>query len=148
MPLSPDCFKLILGKANRAVVLLRWTRAAAVLAAALCYSPITHALLQVSEPTTTPALEPITPVPGPPAADPLKVALGERLFGDPRLSRGNTHQCSRCHDLRTNGASINVEDTAPDGSVLSLNTPTIFNSTLNFRFGWEGEFRTLEAQAA
>jgi len=148
MPLSPDCFKLILGKANRAVVLLRWTRAAAVLAAALCYSPITHALLQVSEPSTTPAAEPITRVPEPPAADPLKVALGERLFGDPRLSRGNTRKCSSCHDLGTNGASGNVRDTAPDGSPLSLNTLTVFNSALCFRFGWKGEFRTLEAQAA
>jgi cytochrome c peroxidase len=41
-----------------------------------------------------------------------------------------------------------VHDTAPDGSLLSLNTPTVFNAALCFRFGWEGEFRTLEAQAA
>jgi len=129
-------------------VLFLWICATIGLVLALGYSPVTLAQLQATESSATPALEPITPVPGPPAADPLKVALGERLFGDPRLSRGNTHQCSSCHDLRTNGASRNVEDTAPDGSVLSLNTPTIFNSTLNFRFGWEGEFRTLEAQAA
>jgi cytochrome c peroxidase len=115
---------------------------------ALGYSPITHALLQVSESSTAPAVEPITPVPEPPAADPLKVALGERLFGDPRLSGGNTRKCSSCHDLSTNGASRNVHDTAPDGSLLSVNTPTVFNSTLCFRLGWEGEFRTLEAQAA
>jgi cytochrome c peroxidase len=79
---------------------------------------------------------------------PLKVALGERLFGDPRLSRGNTRKCSSCHNLGTNGASKNAHDTAPDGSPLSVNTPTVFNSTLCFRLGWEGEFRTLEAQAA
>jgi cytochrome c peroxidase len=128
--------------------LRRWIYATASLVLALGYSPITHAQLQVSGSSTTPAVEPITPVPEPPAADPLKVALGERLFGDPRLSRGNTHQCSSCHDLGTNGASRNAQDTALDGSLLSLNTPTVFNSTLGFRFGWEGEFRTLEAQAA
>jgi cytochrome c peroxidase len=41
-----------------------------------------------------------------------------------------------------------VRDTAPDGSTLSLNTLTVFNSTLCFRLGWEGEFSALEAQAA
>jgi len=127
-------------------LLLRWICAAAV--PALCYSPIAHALLQVSESSAAPAVEPITRVPEPPAVDPLRVALGERLFQDPRLSRGNTRKCSSCHDLGTNGASRNVRDTAPDGSPLSLNTPTVFNSTLCFRLGWDGEFRTLEAQAA
>ena len=154
MPLCPDffkrtlIFKRTLRRVLRTVVLHRWPRAAAVLAAALCYSPITHAQLHLSESSMTPAVEPITRVPEPPAANPLKVALGERLFGDPRLSRGNTRKCSSCHDLGTNGASGNAQDTAPDGSLLSLNTLTIFNSALCFRFGWKGEFRTLEAQAA
>jgi cytochrome c peroxidase len=136
------------GKMHCTAVLRRWICAAAGLALAFGYSPITNALLQVSESSTTPALEPITPLPEPPAGAPLKVALGERLFEDPRLSRGNTRKCSGCHNLRTNGASRNVHDTASDGSPLSLNTPTIFNSALCFRLGWEGEFRTLEAQAA
>ena len=127
--------------------LLRWICAAVVLVPALCYAPIAHALLQ-PESSTTSAVEPITPVPEPPGASPLKVALGERLFGDPRLSRGNTRRCTSCHDIGTNGASRNARDAAPDGSPLSLNTPTVFNCTLNFRLGWEGEFRTLEAQAA
>jgi cytochrome c peroxidase len=121
---------------------------AAGVVTALGYSPITLAELQASQAGATPSLEPITPVPGPPAADPLKVALGERLFADPRLSRSNTRTCLSCHDLKTNGASRNAQETAPDGSVLSFNTSTVFNSALNFRFGWEGEFRTLEAQAA
>jgi cytochrome c peroxidase len=130
-----------------ALVLL-WIGAATGLVLAVGYSPVALALLHVSDSSTTPAEEPITPVPEPPAADPLKVALGERLFVDPRLSRGNMRACSSCHDLKTNGATRNAQDTAPDGSPLSLNTSTVFNSALSFRFGWEGEFRTLEAQAA
>ena len=114
---------------------------------ALGYSPVPLAQMQATESSAS-ALEPITPVPGPPVADPLKVALGERLFEDPRLSHSNTRTCASCHDLETNGASGNAQDTAPDGSLLSFNTTTVFNSTLSFRFGWEGEFRTLEAQAA
>jgi hypothetical protein len=39
---------------------------------------------------STIADEPITPIPEPPAIDPLKVKLGERLFGDPRLSHDNS----------------------------------------------------------
>lgn len=136
------------GKMHCTALFRRWICAATGLVLTLGYSPITHALLQVSESSTVPAVEPITRVPGPPAAEPLKVALGERLFGDPRLSRGNARTCASCHDLGTNGASRNVRDTALDGSLLSLNTATVFNSTLSFRFGWEGEFRTLEEQAA
>jgi cytochrome c peroxidase len=138
-------------KMQRTAQLLRRICAGAVLVPALCCSPITHALLPVSEPsisTTATDEQPITPVPAPPAADPQKVALGERLFADPRLSRDNTRKCSSCHDLESNGASRNAQDGALDGSLLSFNTATVFNSALSFRLGWEGEFRTLEAQAA
>jgi cytochrome c peroxidase len=138
MPMGLRCSALLF--------LLICATAGAVLA--LGYSPITHAQLQAPQSSATPILEPITPIPGPPAADPLKVALGEHLFGDPRLSRSNTRTCSSCHDLKTNGASGIVRETATDGSPLSFNTSTVFNSALDFRFGWEGEFRTLEAQAA
>src|SRR5258706_10652934 len=136
------------GRMHCTALPLLWICAATGLVLALGYSPITLARLQASEWSTAPTVEPITPVLEPAAASPLKVAIGERLFEDPRLSRGNTRTCSSCHDLRTNGASGNVQETAPDGSLLSLNTLTIFNSTLSFRLGWKGEFRTLEAQAA
>ena len=92
--------------------------------------------------------EPITRVPPPPAADPQKLALGERLFADPRLSRDGSRACLTCHDTRTNGADGNWRDKALDGSELPLNTSTVFNAALSFRLGWEGNFRTLEEQAA
>lgn len=89
--------------------------------------------------------EPITPIPDPPAMDPLKVSLGKQLFNDPRLSRGNSHSCASCHDVQTNGAGKNSRDVGLDGSVLEFNTPTVFNAALNFRFSWKGRFRTLQA---
>ena len=49
--------------------------------------------------------EPITPIPAPPAINPLKVKLGERLFSDRRLSHDNSRSCASCHDIATNGAS-------------------------------------------
>jgi cytochrome c peroxidase len=93
------------------------------------------------------AHEPITPVPAAPAQDPRRVALGEQLFNDPRLSRENTRSCSSCHDVRTNGASANVRDLTPEGEPLAFNTPTVFNAGLNFRLNWEGNFHTLEEGA-
>jgi len=91
--------------------------------------------------------EPITPVPPPPAADPQKLALGERLFGDPRLSGDGKLACTSCHDLKTNGASDGRTITAHDGSKLPFNTLTVFNAALSFRLNWEGNFRALGAQA-
>jgi cytochrome c peroxidase len=87
--------------------------------------------------------EPITPIPAPPAQDPQRVLLGERLFSDQRLSHNNTHSCSLCHDIGTNGASANVHDTH-EGQPIALNTPTVFNVSLSFRLNWEGNFRSLE----
>ena len=97
-------------------------------------------------PISNGAEEPITPIPAPPAIDPLKVKLGERLFNDARLSQDNSRSCSSCHDLGTNGASTKRRDIGLNGAELPFNTLTIFNSTLNFRFGWEGKFRTKESE--
>ncbi|KJC38952.1 cytochrome C peroxidase [Bradyrhizobium sp. LTSP857] len=84
-------------------------------------------------------------MPAPPAIDPLKVKLGERLFNDTRLSGDNSRSCSSCHDIGTNGASTRRHDVGLDGAELPLNTLTVFNSALSFRFGWEGKYRNVEA---
>jgi cytochrome c peroxidase len=93
------------------------------------------------------ASEPITPIPPAPALDPRRVALGEQLFDDPRLSHDNTRGCVACHDTHTNGATNAAHDLTPRGRPVPLNTPTVFNTALNFRQNWEGDMRTLEAQA-
>jgi cytochrome c peroxidase len=91
--------------------------------------------------------EPITPIPAAPAQDPRRLALGEQLFGDPRLSHDNTRNCRSCHNTRTNGASANAHDVTPEGGPIALNTPTVFNAALNFRLNWEGNVRSLERGA-
>jgi cytochrome c peroxidase len=87
--------------------------------------------------------EPITPIAAPRDQDPKRVLLGERLFGDRRLSHDDTHNCLSCHDIATNGASANAHDT-PAGKPMALNTPSVFNAALNFRLNWEGNIRSLE----
>jgi cytochrome c peroxidase len=89
--------------------------------------------------------EPITPIPPPPPADPLKLALGERLFGDLRLSGDGKLACSSCHDLQTNGAGGGSGNDAHDPSRHPFNTLTVFNAALNFRLNWQGNFRALDA---
>ena len=86
--------------------------------------------------------EPITPIPQPPAADPLKLALGERLFSDTRLSGDGTLACSSCHDVRINGA----RGSAVHRGSSFFDTLTVFNAALNYRLNWEGNFRALDTQ--
>jgi cytochrome c peroxidase len=105
------------------------------------------AVLQPSGVPPPAADEPITPVPLPPAADPLKLSLGERLFADPRLSHDGRLTCLSCHDIRSNGADGKSRRVARDRPRLQLTTLTVFNAALSFRLNWEGNFRTLEAQA-
>lgn len=85
--------------------------------------------------------ETIPPLPEAPLLDARRVALGERLFHDTRLSKDGTRSCSSCHDLSTNGAAAGPVPGA------EFDTPTVFNAALGFRLGWRGRFRTLEAQA-
>jgi cytochrome c peroxidase len=90
--------------------------------------------------------EPITPIPPASIQDPQQVALGERLFHDPRLSHDNTLSCNSCHDVSTNGSSAG-RPKSRIGAGPELSTPTVFNAALNYRLNWEGNVRTLEAQA-
>ena len=114
-----------------------------LLLALVCLGAISPAGAQSPAFEARASQEPITPIPAPRAQDPQRVLLGERLFSDRRLSHNNTHSCSSCHDIESNGASANVHDTH-DGQPIALNTPTVFNVSLNFRLNWEGNFRSLE----
>jgi cytochrome c peroxidase len=99
---------------------------------------------------TTPDDEPITPIPDPPIVDAAKLALGERLFDDVRLSANGDLACSSCHDLHTNGADGHAgkaQNTASDGGKPNLDILTVFNSALSYRLTWQGSFRSLAAQA-
>src|SRR6201999_1069962 len=103
-----------------------------------------------SETSSAADQEPITPIPSPPAIDPLKIALGERLFTDTRLSANGDFACSSCHDVHTNGAGGKAMKRTVDAQARPrpvFDTPTVFNAALNFRLTWQGRFRSLAAQA-
>jgi cytochrome c peroxidase len=93
------------------------------------------------------AVEPISPIEPPTGLDPAKVRLGERLFGDVRVSHGDRVACVTCHHLDNGGADRCDFSPSPEaGGVLDYNTPTIFNAALNFRLNWSGQFRDLAEQ--
>jgi cytochrome c peroxidase len=123
-------------------------------AAFLLLAVTASALMSRAEPSAQPesaivfTKEPITPIPSPPEADPLKLALGEELFQSRLLSHDQTLSCRSCHDVRSNGADNVQRAVGADGRPLALNTPTVFNAVLSFRLNWEGDRRTLESQAA
>jgi cytochrome c peroxidase len=92
--------------------------------------------------------EPIKPIPTELRLDPKKVALGEKLFNDKRLSRDNTLSCASCHNLSAGGVDGMANSVGIGGAKSAVNAPTVFNSALNFRQFWDGRANSLEEQAA
>src|SRR6185369_3219104 len=94
-------------------------------------------------PAATHADEPLQPLPPGPDLDPRKVALGRRLFHDPRLSRDGRVSCATCHPLDRGGADGLAHSIGSSGAEAAVNTPTVYNVAFNFRYNWSGEYRTL-----
>ncbi len=79
---------------------------------------------------------------------PEKIALGQKLFFDGRLSADGTVACSTCHDPArafTDGRPISI---GIKGRVGQRNAPTILNALYNTTQFWDGRAKTLEDQAA
>ncbi len=91
------------------------------------------------------ALQPLPPVP---VLSPEKVALGERLFFDKRLSKDNSIACASCHDFTRGGSDRLPVSIGVDGKHGPINAPTVFNAALNFVQFWDGRAASLEEQAA
>lgn len=96
--------------------------------------------------TSTPSREPIEPLPAVPVLDRRVVALGRRLFHEPRLSGDGTVSCSSCHDLAKGGASGRSLSVGVNGVQGLVNAPTVYNAALNFVQFWDGRAATLEEQ--
>jgi cytochrome c peroxidase len=79
---------------------------------------------------------------------PEKIALGEKLFFDGRLSADGTVARSTCHDPArafTDGRPTSI---GINGGIGQRNAPTILNALYNKTQFWDGRAKTLEDQAA
>ncbi len=90
--------------------------------------------------------EPILPIPLESWQDPKRVALGIRLFSDPRLSHDDSISCASCHSLNSGGVDLKSRSVGINGQTGAINAPTVFNSGLNFKQFWDGRAETLEDQ--
>ena len=97
-------------------------------------------------PTAAPELGPIAAIQRPSPLDPARVELGRKLFEDRRLSGNGKLACSGCHDLSRGGADHVAFSLGVTGEPVAVNTPTVFNASLNFRQFWDGRATTLEEQ--
>ena len=92
------------------------------------------------------AEEPISPIPDKVDVDPAKAKLGRALFHDPILSKDNTVSCASCHDLASGGGDGRKVSLGVDDKPGRVNSPTVFNSGMNFKQFWDGRAPTLRHQ--
>ena len=90
------------------------------------------------------------PAAAPSDANPLtqaKVALGKRLYFDPRLSKSGKLSCDSCHDLETYGVDNLPTSPGDAGEHGDRNSPTVLNAALHVAQFWDGRAADVEEQA-
>ena len=76
------------------------------------------------------------------------VALGKKLFFDPRLSGDNTVSCASCHSPEHGFGDGRKTALGMRKQVGNRNAPTVLNSAYSPRQFWDGRAASLEEQAA
>lgn len=75
-----------------------------------------------------------------------RIALGKRLFFDPRLSRDGSVSCASCHKPElafTDGRALSI---GIDGRIVPRNSPTLANAAWSTSQFWDGGVPSLELQ--
>ncbi len=132
------CFVVIVVLA----VALLWTRASAMRAHRGGGAQAPQAAFALprglqSQPITVPPDNPMSPG---------KIALGEQLFFDKRLSRTKQMSCETCHVPEkgwTDGLALSPRF---DGSINTRHTPTLYGAAYYPDLYWDGRAKGLEAQ--
>ena len=78
---------------------------------------------------------------------PEKIALGQRLFFDARLSADGTVACSTCHEPTRAFTDGKPVSTGIGGRLGQRNAPTILDALFETTQFWDGRAATLEQQA-
>ncbi len=90
------------------------------------------------------------PIPFVPADNPMsapKVALGERLFFDTRLSASGRYSCASCHDPARSFSDGRAHAVGGGGTVMTRSAMALVNVAYNLAYGWQHpQVTSLEAQ--
>lgn len=78
---------------------------------------------------------------------PERVALGRKLYFDPRLSADGTVSCATCHDVTRGFTDQRPTSEGIDGQLGKRNAPTNLNAALLHNFFWDGRSPSLDHQA-
>ena len=78
---------------------------------------------------------------------PDRVSLGRKLFFDPRISVDGTVSCMRCHQASLYATDGLAKSHGAHDKLLPRNAATLFNTALQFKQHWRGEFENVEEQA-
>src|SRR3954468_3665467 len=90
-------------------------------------------------------LKVVTPADNPTTSD--KIALGQKLFFDGRLSADGTVACATCHDPDKGFTDGKKTSVGIKQQVGHRNSPTVLNALYNDTQFWDGRAKTLEDQA-
>lgn len=94
------------------------------------------------------ANEPLQPIPRKiEGLDARKVALGEKLFNDKRLSADDTLPCAGCHFFDRGGTDHQRFSEGIRKQFGDVNPPTVFNAAFNKTQFWDGRAADLQEQA-
>ncbi|KJV07853.1 cytochrome-c peroxidase [Methylocucumis oryzae] len=77
-----------------------------------------------------------------------KVALGQMLYHDPRLSSTGTVACASCHNTMLGGEDNRPNSMGVHGQTGGRSAPTVWNAAFNKVQFWDGRAASLEEQAA
>jgi cytochrome c peroxidase len=83
---------------------------------------------------------------GDPSA-PALVALGRKLYEEPRLSNTGLVSCNSCHPLDTYGTTREPRQVGVGGKRLARNAPSTYNAAAQFSQFWDGRSPDVETQA-
>lgn len=75
------------------------------------------------------------------------ISLGKKLYFETKLSANDKISCNSCHDLKKFGVDNKSFSPGHVGQLGGRNSPTVYNSGLNFRQFWDGRAENLEEQA-